>query len=116
MSGTIHRLRLSRRGGRRRGRGKALLAFAAALLAGGLSFSERGLGSISEELTQEAARGYVLSCVNQAVAQALEEEQAFVTVERDDAGRPWRSTPTPRHSTLCGCRCWSAWRRPLTAA
>ena len=54
MSGTIHRLRLSRRGGRRRGRGKALLAFAAALLAGGLSFSEWGLGSISEELTQEA--------------------------------------------------------------
>ena len=47
MSGTIHRLRLSRRGGRRRGRGKALLAFAAALLAGGLSFSEWGLGSIS---------------------------------------------------------------------
>lgn len=88
MSGTIHRLRLSRRGGRRRGRGKALLAFAAALLAGGLSFSERGLGSISEELTQEAARGYVLSCVNQAVAQALEEEQAFVIVERDEAGAP----------------------------
>lgn len=88
MSGTIHRLRLSRRGGRRRGRGKALLAFAAALLAGGLSFSEWGLGSISEELTQEAARGYVLSCVNQAVAQALEEEQGFVIVERDEAGAP----------------------------
>ena len=88
MSGALRRLRLSRRGRKQRGRGKALLAFAAAVLAGGVSFSEWGLGSISEELTQEAVRGYVLSCVNQSVAQALEGDPAFVTVERDSAGTP----------------------------
>lgn len=88
MSGTIHRLRLSRRGGRRRGGGKALLAFAAALLAGGLSFSEWGLGSISEELTQEAARAYVLAQVNQAVEEALAQPRPFVTIERDGEGEP----------------------------
>ena len=34
---------------------------------GGTALSEWGLGSISEELTQEAARAYVLAQVNQAV-------------------------------------------------
>ena len=111
MSGTIHRLRLSRRGGRRRGRGKALLAFAAALLAGGLSFSS-GAWAPSEELTQEAARGYVLSCVNQAVAQALEEEQAFVIVERDEAGAPLAVHTDAAALNALRVRFWSAWRRP----
>mgnify|MGYP000727200741 CR=1 FL=1 len=59
---------------RKKGRGKALLLLAAAVHRG-TALSEWGLGSISEELTQEAARGYVLSCVNQAVAQALEKSR-----------------------------------------
>ena len=46
---------------RKKGRGKALLLLAAALFTGGTALSEWGLGSISEELTQEAARAYVLA-------------------------------------------------------
>ena len=62
---------------------------AAVLLAvGGAAFSEWGMGSVSQELTQEAARGYALSCVNQAVESALEESGEFVTVERDEQGNP----------------------------
>ena len=56
---------------RKKGRGKALLLLAAALFTGGTALSEWGLGSISEELTQEAARAYVLAQVNQAVEEAL---------------------------------------------
>lgn len=58
------------------------------LLIGSAMFSEWGLGSVSEELTQEAARGYVLSCVNQAVEEALEEGSTFVQVERSEGGEP----------------------------
>lgn len=55
---------------------------------GGAAFSEWGLGSVSRELTREAARGYALSCVNQAVKASLEESGEFVTVERDEQGEP----------------------------
>ena len=62
---------------------------AAILLAvGGAAFFFFFLGSVSQELTQEAARGYALSCVNQAVESALEESGEFVTVERDEQGNP----------------------------
>lgn len=84
MVKALRRLRRTRK----KGWGRVLLLLAGALLAGGTAFSEWGLGSVSEELTREAARGYVLSCVNQAVEQALEEPRSFVTVERDGEGRP----------------------------
>lgn len=84
MVKAMRRLRLTRG----KGKGKAALLVVAALLVGSASFSEWGLGSVSEELTQEAARGYVLSCVNEAVAAALEEQRSFVTVERDESGAP----------------------------
>ena len=52
------------------------------------ALSEWGLGSISEELTQEAARAYVLAQVNQAVEEALAQPRPFVTIERDGEGEP----------------------------
>ena len=73
---------------RKKGRGKALLLLAAALFTGGTALSEWGLGSISEELTQEAARAYVLAQVNQAVEEALAQPRPFVTIERDGEGEP----------------------------
>ena len=73
---------------RKKGRGKALLLLAAALFTGGTALSEWGLGSISEELTQEAARAYVLAQVNQAVEEALAQPRPFVTSERDGEGEP----------------------------
>ena len=73
---------------RKKGRGKALLLLAAALFTGGTALSEWGLGSISEELTQEAARAYVLAQVNQAVEEALAQPRPFVTLERDGDGEP----------------------------
>ena len=70
VMGTLRKRRRSRR----KGTWKAPLAVVALLLLGAIACSEWGLGSVSEELTQEAARGYVLSCVNQAVEEALEED------------------------------------------
>ena len=69
---------------RKKGRGKALLLLAAALFTGGTALSEWGLGSVSEELTQEAARAYVLAQVEEALAQP----RPFVTIERDGEGAP----------------------------
>lgn len=58
------------------------------VVAGMALFSEWGLSSISPELTQEAARGYLLSCVNEAIEAEVEEESmSFVTVERDQEGK-----------------------------
>ena len=84
VMGTLRKRRRSRR----KGTWKTLLAVVALLLLGAIAFSEWGLGAVSEELTQEAARGYVLSCVNQAVEEALEEDGNFVEVERDGNGEP----------------------------
>lgn len=58
------------------------------VVAGMALFSEWGLSSISPELTQEAARCYLLSCVNEAIEAEVEEESmSFVTVERDQEGK-----------------------------
>lgn len=73
---------------RRKGRWKIPFLLIGLLLFGSVVFSEWGLGAVSEELTQEAARGYVLSCVNQAVKEALEERDSFVQVERSEGGEP----------------------------
>ncbi len=73
---------------RKKGKGSLLLLAAVLLAVGGAAFSEWGLGSVSRELTREAARGYALSCVNQAVKASLEESGEFVTVERDEQGEP----------------------------
>lgn len=84
MGRVFRRFRMTRR----RRKGKAVLALVVMSLFGIGTFSEWGLGSISEELTREAVRGYVLSCVNQAVEEALEEDHSFVQVERDPSGEP----------------------------
>ncbi len=74
----------------RPGRGKRRTAAAVSLLAVLLLalFAELSLGGISPELTQEAARGYVLDCITQAVEQQLAEEpEPFVTIDRDQSGQ-----------------------------
>lgn len=49
--------------------------------------SEAGLSAVSQELTEEAARGYLLSAMNQAVHEELQEgEGAFVFVSQSGSG------------------------------
>lgn len=49
---------------------------------------ERAVSGISPELIEEAARGYVLDCISQAVEEELEADQTpFVTVERGSDGQ-----------------------------
>lgn len=67
---------------------KVFLCLVVAVIVGGIWISEWALGSVSKELTQEAARGYALSCINQAVEEALKEGDVFVQVERDAEGTP----------------------------
>ncbi|MCI9553113.1 MAG: hypothetical protein HFE94_06235 [Acutalibacter sp.] len=53
-----------------------------------LGLSELGLGGVSGELTREAARGYILDCVSQAVQDELEvQSEPFVTVQRQGSGQ-----------------------------
>ena len=49
---------------------------------------EQGLGSLSPELTQEVARGYVQECLTKAVEEELaENEGPYIQAERDADGR-----------------------------
>lgn len=49
---------------------------------------EGAVSGISPELTQEAARGYVLECISEAVDAELEADPApFVTVEKEGGGQ-----------------------------
>ena len=60
------------------------------LLAGSLVLlgCEQGLGSLSPELTQEVARGYVQECLTKAVEEELaENEGPYIQAERDADGR-----------------------------
>lgn len=83
-----------RRRARRRGRnGKRRVPWPLLLLAAGVFavlsiVSEWGLSSVSEELTKEAARNYILECVNEAVNSRLEEcKDSFVQSEKDTGGK-----------------------------
>lgn len=65
-----------------------ILGLTALALVGLVGFSESGLAGVSPELTEEAARGYVLEQVARAVEQELAEQtKPFVTVERDGVGQ-----------------------------
>lgn len=78
--------RYRRSGGGKKGRRIFFALAAAAAL--WLAVSEIGLSSISEELTQEAARGYLLASINRAVEEQLREgESSFVAVGRDESGQ-----------------------------
>ncbi len=70
------------------GKGHRRLALILLVLLGfWLGFSEWGLSSVSEELTEEAVRSYVLSCVNRAVEEELKNvENSFVSVSRSEDG------------------------------
>ncbi|RKJ38976.1 hypothetical protein D7X94_14205 [Acutalibacter sp. 1XD8-33] len=73
----------------RKGRGwlRWLGVLAGISLAVGI-LSEWALSAVSNELTQEAARGYVLDCMAQAVEAELDKEgEPFVTVERGPQGQ-----------------------------
>ena len=78
-SRTLRRLRLGSRSGKK-GIGAALAAVIVSLLLGGTAFSEWGLGSVSEELVQEAMRAHALSCVNAAVGATLAENNTYVVM------------------------------------
>ena len=73
----------------RKGKGRRwVLGLVLLAVLGTVACSEWGLKGISPELTQEAARGYVLEQVAQAVEEELAQEQGpFVTVERDGQGQ-----------------------------
>ncbi|WP_322173480.1 sporulation protein YunB [Acutalibacter caecimuris] len=74
----------------RQGRRKLprVLFLLAAVLLGAAAFSELALSAISPELTQEAARGYILDCVTKAVeAELATDPSPFVTVERQQDGQ-----------------------------
>lgn len=60
----------------------------AVLFAVWAGLAEAGLSSVSQELTLEAARGYVLASVNRAIEEELaEQETDLVTVERTGDGQ-----------------------------
>lgn len=73
-----------RSGGRKR-RWILWLGLAAVIIA---VLCERAISGISPELIEEAARGYVLECISEAVDAELEADPApFVKVERESGGR-----------------------------
>lgn len=72
---------------RRRGRGAALLLVLAAVWAAGAAFAQWGLGRVSPALVEGAVSSYVLAQAEEALAASLEEDRAYLAVERDSAGR-----------------------------
>lgn len=52
-------------------------------------FSEFGLSSVSQDLTEEAAKKYINTAVNEAVQQELQnaEENTYTNIVRDDSGK-----------------------------
>lgn len=67
--------------------GKRLAFLATALLLLWEAVCEAGLSSVSKELTEEAARGYLLSCINSAVEEELADGgNSFVSVSRLESG------------------------------
>lgn len=65
-----------------------LVMLLAVLLGVGAIFSEWGLSSISPELTEEAARGHLLTCIQRAVGHALAgQESPFTQASCDSQGR-----------------------------
>lgn len=58
------------------------------VITGGAAWSELALSAVSEELIQEAARGYVLDSIAQAVdAELAEETEPFVEAQRNADGQ-----------------------------
>lgn len=52
------------------------------------ALAEWVLSGVTPELTQEAARGYVLECISQAVEAELEEDpEPFVVIQREEDGQ-----------------------------
>ncbi len=80
--------RYRRTAGKKRVRTRRIALLLGALLSLWTFLSEWGLSSISEELTKEAAKGYLLSCINRAVDEELGDgENSFVSVSRDGSGQ-----------------------------
>ncbi len=80
--------RYRRSAGKKRRLRRWLIPALACGMACWLAISELGLSSLSKELTEEAARGYLLASVNQAVDEELKEgENSFVSVSRAGDGQ-----------------------------
>ncbi len=76
-----------RRTAGRKGKKRRIVLAAAAVLTLWGTVSEAGLSSVSQELTEEAARNYVLSAINRAVDEELQNgEGSFVSVTRSEGG------------------------------
>lgn len=87
MGKSFRKMQLRARARPKRRGGRLLLWGAGLALVGWAWFSEWGLGSVGPELTQEAARGFVLGEINRALEAELEEEPlSLVSLERDGAG------------------------------
>lgn len=79
--------RFSRRYRRSRGKNPWLLWLGLAVVVTAV-LCERAVSGVSPELTQEAARGYVLECISEAVDAELEDDpNSFVAVERESGGQ-----------------------------
>ena len=84
----IKKYRSPRRGLKGRGWLKTLLSLLALAALGMTALSERALSAVSTELTQEAARGYILDHITQAVEAELEADPGpFLLVEREESGQ-----------------------------
>ncbi len=78
--------RYRRPAGKKGKKRRLALAAAGVLLFWGI-LAETGLSSVSQKLTEEAAREYLLSAINAAVNAELEErESSFVTVTKSSGG------------------------------
>ena len=77
-----------RRSSKKKRRKLPLILLLLGIFAVGAVVSEAGLSSVSEKLTEEAARSYLLTSINQAVNQELEEgENSFVSVTKGESGQ-----------------------------
>ncbi len=73
------------RGGGKKRRWAVWLVLAVIVIA---VFCERAISGVSPELIEEAARGYVLECISEAVDTEMEEDKGpFVNVEKGSEGQ-----------------------------
>lgn len=73
------------RGGGKKRRWAVWLVLAVIVIA---VFCERAISGVSPELIEEAARGYVLECISEAVDAEMEEDKGpFVNVEKGSEGQ-----------------------------
>ena len=104
----IRKYRSPRRGLKGRGWLKTLLSLLALAALGMTALSERALSAVSTELTQEAARGYILDHITQAVEAELEADPGpFLLVEREESGQVSLVRADPERLNRLRAGCWN---------